>query len=108
EQLEDVTAVGGVEISRRLVGQHDRRIVRQSAGQSDALLFTARQLRRIVVRAARQAYFFEERPRPACRVGSTSDLHRNGHVLERRQRGNEMKELKDEPDFLAAQPGQGI
>ena len=42
-----------VEIAGRLVGDQDRRIGRQRAGERDALLLAAGQLRRIMVRAAR-------------------------------------------------------
>ena len=64
QQLHDVTAVGGVEIAGRLVGQHDRRIVGQRARERDALLLAAGQLRRIVMRAPGQPHFLEQRVGP--------------------------------------------
>src|SRR5713101_7220038 len=44
QELHDVAAVGGVEISRGLVGQNERRIVGERARQRDALLFAAGKL----------------------------------------------------------------
>ena len=68
QQLHDVAAGGGVEVAGRLVGQHDRRIVGQRAGERDPLLFASRQLRRVVMRAAGQSDLFEQRLRPARRT----------------------------------------
>ena len=50
-----------IEVAGRLVGEHDRRIVGERARERDALLFAARQLRRIVMRAAGQADLLEQR-----------------------------------------------
>jgi hypothetical protein len=53
QQIEDVLTVGGVEISSRLVGEDERRVVGQRPGDRDPLLLAARQLRRIVMPAIR-------------------------------------------------------
>ena len=55
QQLHDVAAVGAVEVAGWLVGQHDRRVVGQGAGERDALLLAAGELRRIVMRRGRSA-----------------------------------------------------
>ena len=60
-------AVGAVEIAGRLVGQDDRRIVGQRAGDGDALLLAARELRRIVMAAVRAGRPRRAAPRPARR-----------------------------------------
>ena len=60
QQVDDVLAVGRVEVAGRLVGHDDGRLVRQRARHRDALLLAARELRRIVMPAAGQA-----RPRRA-------------------------------------------
>jgi len=52
QQLHDVTAVRAVQVARRLVRQHDRRIVGERARERDALLLAAGQLRWIVMRPA--------------------------------------------------------
>ena len=65
QKLHDVPAVGGIEIAGWLVRENDRGIVGERAGKCDALLLTTRQLRRIVMRPACQADFFEQRFCPA-------------------------------------------
>jgi len=50
-----VLPVGQVEVARRLVGQQDRGVVRESARDRHALLLPPDQLRRIVDAAVREA-----------------------------------------------------
>ena len=64
QQLHDVPAGRGIEVAGRLVGQHDRRIVGERARDRHALLFAARELRRVVMAAIRQPHFLEQLPRP--------------------------------------------
>ena len=99
---------GAVEIAGRLVGQDDRRIVGQRARQRHALLFAARQLRRIVMRAPGQADFLEQRAArvrgsatPAISIGTATFSYAVSD-------GNQVEELKDEADLLAAQPRQRV
>jgi len=80
----------------------------RARGQGDALLLAARQLRGIVVRPAGQADLFEQPVRAGARIRRAGDLHRDGDILVRGQRRNQVKELEHEPDLLAAQPGQRI
>ena len=61
EQIDHLPAGGAVEIAGRLVGEQDRRIVRERARDRDALLLAARELRRIVMAAIGRA----RRPRAA-------------------------------------------
>ena len=60
-----------VEVAGRLVGQHDRRVVGERARERDALLLAARQLRRIVMRAAGQADLFEQLLGPRAATSAT-------------------------------------
>ena len=101
-------AVGAVEIAGGLVGQQDRRIVGERAGDRDALLFAAGELRRIVMAASRQPDFVEQRAAPRCRHRPAGNLHRHQDVLERRQRRDQVEELEDEADLLAAQPREAV
>ena len=90
-----------VVLSRLPVGSSASRIggsFGERARDGDALLFAARELRRIVMATAGQADFGEQRLRPSRRVGRAGDLHRDEHVLERGERWQQMEELKDEPD----------
>ena len=64
-----------VEVARGLVGQQHPRLVGQRAGDRDALLLAARQLRRVMVAAAGEAHLLEQglRPRaPAARTPASS------------------------------------
>ena len=49
EQPDDRLGLDVVEVRRRLVGEQQRRIVSEAAGDGDSLLLTARQLRRPMV-----------------------------------------------------------
>ena len=66
EQLQNMTAGGGVEVPRRLVRQNDRRGVGQRARERNPLLLASRQLRRVVMRAAGQSNLLEQRLRPGA------------------------------------------
>ncbi len=83
-------------------------IVGERAGNRDALLLAARQLRRVVMPAAGQADFLEQRRRAGTRVRPARNFHRHHHVLERGQRRHQVEELEDEADLLPAQPGQPV
>ena len=97
-----------VEVPGRLVGEQERRIVRERARDRDALLFSARQLRRVVMAAFREPDLLEERRRSGPGAAHPGNLHRNEHVLERRQRRQQVEELEDESDSPPAQPCERI
>ncbi len=97
-----------IEVTGRLVGQDDRRVVRERAGDRHALLFAAGELRRVVMPAAREAHIVDERAGAIARVGGAGDLHGHEDVLERRQRRQQMEELEDDADLLAAEPGEAL
>jgi len=84
------------------------RIIGERAGERDTLLLASGQLRRIVMGAPRQAHFLEQHLGARPRVGGARDLHRHGDVLVGGQRRDEVKELKDESDLLAAKPRERV
>jgi hypothetical protein len=98
-----VRAVPRIEISCRLVGEQQLGIVRERARDCHPLLFAARELRRIVMRAGAQADFLDERLRPRLCRGAPHDFHWHEDVLVGRERWNEVERLEDEADFRAAQ-----
>src|SRR5688572_15874180 len=55
-----------------------------------------------------QADLVQESARTRNRIAPAGNLHRNQDVLESRERRDEMKELEDESDLFAAQPGQAV
>ena len=108
QQLDDLLAGLAVEVAGRLVGEQERRIVGQRAGDRDALLLAAGELRRIVMAAVGKADFGEQRVARAPGVARAGNLHRHEHVLERGQRRQQVKELKDEADALAAETRERV
>ena len=88
----------------RLVGQQDRGLVRQRARDRDALLLAAGELRRIVMAARAEADFRQQRVGPRARIRRAGDLERHAHVLPRGERRQQVEELEDEADALAAEP----
>src|SRR5436309_12047380 len=59
EQLHHRLAIGRVEVSRRLVREEDEGIASHGTRNSDALLLTAGELRRIVLHAVAHAHALE-------------------------------------------------
>ena len=47
QQVDDMGAGSGIQVARRLIGQQQLRLIRQGAGDRDALLFTAAELGRV-------------------------------------------------------------
>ena len=103
---EDDVGGGLVEIAGGLVGEDQRRAVGERAGDGDALLLAARKLARAVGRAARRGRACRAAPRPArcasARVGAADQL-REDDILERGEIGQQMVELVDEAERVAAQ-----
>src|SRR5262249_29730181 len=108
QEIENTLAVLLIEIACRLVGQQYLGLVRERARDGHALLFTARKLRRVMMRPVTQADFVEQRPRAAAGLGDAHDLHRREDVFVGRERGDQVERLKDEADQPAAQLGQFV
>src|SRR5437879_2410544 len=94
KQLEDEPPVRGIEVPGGLVCENDRRIVGQSTRERDALLLAAGKLRRVMVPPAGQPDFVEKAPRAPDRIAGAGNLDWDRDVLDRGQRGNQMKKLK--------------
>ena len=115
ERLEgghDFDARAAVEVARRLVGQEQRGIVDERAGDGHALLLAARELVGMMVRAIRQAHEFERPQRPGVeffrRQTRAPVEHWQLHIFQRRGPREEVEALEDEPDFLIAEVGQRV
>ena len=108
EECDDSRARFAVEISRRLVGEENARRVRERAGNRDALLFAAGELRGEVVETIAQSDAGEQVAGANARAGVAAKLEGNLHVLERGEGRDQLKALKDEPNFLAAQLGSFV
>src|SRR2546428_10020446 len=55
------------------------------------------------MRSSRQADFVEQRLRARAWIARSRNLHRDGDVFKRGQRGDEMEELEDESDLFASE-----
>ena len=69
DERENGGSVGRVEISGRLVGEEQRRTVRQSAGNGDPLHLAPGELRREAVGAVAKAYAIEQSIHPRSPFG---------------------------------------
>ena len=105
-------AVGGrlVEIAGRLVGEHQQRAVGERAGDRDALLLAARQLARPVVRRWARPSWPSRSAARSSRLGllGAVDELRQHDILDRVEIGQQMVELVDEAERVAAQRGAAV
>src|SRR5262245_34270255 len=108
EQVDDGTAVLGVEASGRLVGEQDLGPVGERARDRNALLFTARELRRIVVGAVAESNALEKLPPSVHLPIPPLKLHRDEHILERCERWQQLERLKDESHFFSPEAGARV
>ncbi len=99
---------GRVEVARRLVGEHQRRVRHDRPGERDALLLAARQLVREVAAAVGQPDRVERLDRPLSplpRLNARVE-QRQLDVRERRRARDQVEGLEDEADLAAADAGQ--
>ena len=105
-QRENIFAGVGVEVAGRFVGEQNRRVNRERAGDGDALALAARQffwqvrhpVAELDQRQQLGGAFVHLRARPA------SQVEREPDVLKTRQGRQEIEELKNEPDLVAPDP----
>src|SRR5439155_14582643 len=103
EQLEDLAARLRVEVARRLVGEDDGGLRNQGAGDRDALLLTAGQLRGAVLTPVLQTDVLEELLEPGSIDLLARDRQGERDVLLRREHRQEIEELEDEADVCATE-----
>ena len=94
-----------VKTARRLVCEKQLRARDDGARNRDALLLSARELRRRMVLPVQQAYAVERGPRQLAALGGAHAAveERKLHVLKRRRSGEKIEALKDEAEVLAPQ-----
>ena len=86
QQLDDLSAGRRVEITGRLVGQHERRPQRERAGDRHPLLLAARELAGIVVGAVDESHGVEELMGSLGSARLAGQLERHRDVVERGER----------------------
>ena len=103
EQVHHGLAVPGVEIPRRFVREHELRLMDERAHDGDALLLAAAQPIGKAVGAIAQADTFQQRTGQRRRGLPSGELEREQDVLRRRQCRDQVVELEDESDVVAAE-----
>jgi hypothetical protein len=104
------SAVFGIEVAGRLVGQQQHRLVGQRPGDGDALLLAARQLRRPMLEALAKPQPLQQRsasPRLRVLARRPGDELGNGDVLHCGELRQQMVELVDEADAETPDAGAG-
>jgi hypothetical protein len=109
QQVHHPLAGERVERSRGLVGEHDVGARDQRPRHRHPLALTARQLARAAALEPPEPEALEPRGRLAESPGPRppGQQQRQGHVLDRRQLGDELAELEHEPEAPPAQLGAG-
>src|SRR6516165_6461548 len=108
QQLPHPCTGRGVEVAGWLVREQHGRAGNEGPRDRDALLLTAGELPRVVPGAPREPYAGERLRGGTARIAATRQLERQHHVLERRERRDEMKGLENETDTLGAQPRAAV
>ena len=103
QEAEDLGARSRVEVAGRFVGEQHRGPARERACDRDALLLTARQLRRAVVQPVAEPDGLHDRVEPLLVRLPAAERGRQGDVLERGEGRHEVERLEDEADLLAPQ-----
>src|SRR5258706_2338401 len=109
-QVQNFGTGGGVQVSGGLVGQQNRRKYAQCARDRHALAFSAGELVGQVVEPRAQLHQVQQLPRALINflARPASQMQGQSHVFQARQRGQEIKELEDEADFVAAHARQFV
>ncbi len=104
QQVEDLVAGLAVEVAGGLVGQQQRRVGDDGAGDADALLLAARELARIVFGAVGQAHDVEGDGHPLLALGlrQVGEQQRQLDVALGGQHRQQVVELEDEADVVRA------
>jgi hypothetical protein len=108
ERAHDLGAGVAVEVARRLVGQHQRRLAHDGPGDGDPLPLTARQLPGAVVHAMAEPHPLERGASPdqAPTQGLAGVHQPHSDVLDRGLPLDEVELLEHEPDVPVPQRRQ--
>jgi hypothetical protein len=108
EQFYELFARFLIEIACRLVREKNAGLMNEGACKSDPLLLSARELDRIMMEAIAKANLIQEFF--GCQAGAffAAKFHRDHHVFQRGQGGNQLKRLKDKADRGVADSRQFV
>src|SRR5437016_4356360 len=108
QAIDHQAAGGGVEISRRLVGEEQLWPGDKGAGDRHALLFAPRKLPGIMSQAMIEADRREPMSRDLERIAAATELERESDVFKCRHRRDQVKRLEHDTDAFAAKAGQRV
>jgi len=95
-----------VQIACRFVRQEQFGLANQRSGDRNSLLFAAGQLTNFVVQSVAESDAIQHPPRCRCRFFLVFSPNQLGHhrILQGRELGQKMMELKDKADMLISEP----
>ena len=102
QEVEDGVASSAIEIAGGFVGEEDRRVQCEGAGEGDALLLAAGKLDGVVVEAAVESDAGEQFARAGAAAAVAGEFHGEEHVLFGGESRDQVIALEDEADFAAA------
>ena len=110
QQIHDLAAGMGVQISRRLVRQKHFRLIHQGAGDGHPLLFAAGKFRGLMLHPRSQPHAIQQVPRPYFRLIVRQARHagRQADIFQSRQLGQKVVGLKDKADPAIAEMGEFV
>ena len=104
ERVEHEPLVGGVELTGRLVCEHEWRAARGRGGDRDPLLLATGQRAGSLPAAPPESERIERGLSGGARIRVARELQRDSHVLTRRQAGPQVVSLEHERDLPGAVP----
>ena len=102
QKRQDLIPGIGIKVSRRFIGQDDRRVVREHPGQRHALLLADTQLTRFMLQTILQADGGQQflGPLLSLRFILLRQHHGDLHILYRRQIRDQVECLKHKPELI--------
>ena len=102
KNFHDARRVRAVQVSGRLVGKQNLRLVGKRTGNRHPLPFARGEFVGILPQAVLQSHLAQQSQRPigAFRRHGAQGQHRNLNIFQDAQRGHQVKCLKDESDIL--------
>ena len=108
QQIGHLMAGLHIQISGRFIGKKNARIDGKGTGNRHPLLFTAGELARCVQQTLGQAHTIEDFPGLGLGVVDAAEFQWQQYILQCRQRRQQLKGLKNEPDPVGAMQRSGI
>jgi hypothetical protein len=106
--IRNVRAGFAIQVAGRLIGQQQRRLRSECAGERHALLLTAGKLAGIMGGAVLQPNRFQPCGGAVESVGETCEFQRDRDILQRRHGRDQVERLEHDADMVAAEARQPV